>query len=75
MHGSSLLLDDIQDSSILRRGQPATHTVFGTMLAINSAGYRYLDALVEVRKLESERCLDIFCGECGLGVGLVLSGC
>ncbi len=67
LHGASLLLDDIQDSSVLRRGKPATHIVFGSMLTINSAGYRFLDALAEVRKLESEQCLDIFCGELGMG--------
>ncbi|KAK3900071.1 isoprenoid synthase domain-containing protein [Staphylotrichum tortipilum] len=54
LHGASLLLDDIQDSSVLRRGKPATHIVFGTMLTINSACYRLLDALAEVRKLENE---------------------
>lgn len=63
LHGASLMLDDIQDSSELRRGKPAAHMVFGTMQTINSAGYRFLDALSEVRKLGSERCMDVFCGE------------
>ncbi len=57
------MLDDIQDSSELRRGKPATHTVFGPMQTINSAGYRFLDALNEVRKLHGEKCLAIFCGK------------
>lgn len=64
LHGASLMLDDIEDSSQLRRGKPATHMVFGLMQTINSAGYRFLDALQEVRKLESEPCMRIFCGEC-----------
>ncbi|KAK4151149.1 isoprenoid synthase domain-containing protein [Chaetomidium leptoderma] len=55
LHGASLMLDDIQDSSELRRGKPAAHMVFGTMQTINSAGYRFLNALSEVRKLGSER--------------------
>ncbi|KAL2139659.1 hypothetical protein VTI28DRAFT_4884 [Corynascus sepedonium] len=63
LHGASLMLDDIQDSSQLRRGKPAAHLVFGPMQTINSAGYRFLAALVEVRKLGSERCIDIFCDE------------
>lgn len=63
LHGASLMLDDIQDSSKLRRGQPTTHLVFGQMLTINSAGYRFLDALSEVRKLGSDQCMDAFCGE------------
>lgn len=62
LHGASLLLDDIHDSSQLRRGRPATHRVFGIMPTINSAGYRYVDALKEVLKLGSERCTEIFCG-------------
>jgi fusicocca-2,10(14)-diene synthase/ophiobolin F synthase len=62
LHGASLMLDDIQDSSQLRRGSPATHIIFGTMQTINAAGYRFADALMEARKLESERCMDIFCG-------------
>jgi geranylgeranyl pyrophosphate synthase len=64
LHGASLMLDDIQDSSQLRRGKPATHIVFGPMQTINTAGYHYLCTLIEVRKLDSERCIDIFCGEC-----------
>jgi geranylgeranyl pyrophosphate synthase len=64
LHGASLMMDDIQDSSQLRRGSPATHLVFGQMQTINSAGYRFLLALEEVRKLNSQRCMDIFCGEC-----------
>ncbi len=62
LHGASLMLDDIEDSSDLRRGKPATHTVFGPMQTINSAGYRFLDALNEVRKLHGESCMAAFCG-------------
>jgi len=65
LHGASLMLDDIEDSSHLRRGKPAVHMVFGTMQTINSAGYRFLGALTEVRKLDSELCMDIFCRQCG----------
>jgi geranylgeranyl pyrophosphate synthase len=61
LHGASLMLDDIQDASQLRRGKPAAHVVFGPMQTINSAGYRFLAALSEVRKL-APRCMDIFCG-------------
>lgn len=63
LHGASLILDDIQDGSLLRRGKPATHVVFGLAQAINSGGFRYLEALKDARKLGG-RCMDIFCGEC-----------
>ncbi|CAG8178604.1 unnamed protein product [Penicillium nalgiovense] len=29
LHSASLMLDDIEDSSPLRRGNPATYTIFG----------------------------------------------
>ncbi|GFF58006.1 fusicoccadiene synthase [Aspergillus udagawae] len=39
LHNSTLILDDIQDSSYLRRGFAATHHVFGSAQCINSATY------------------------------------
>ncbi|KAK4235205.1 isoprenoid synthase domain-containing protein [Achaetomium macrosporum] len=64
LHGASLMMDDIQDSSQLRRGQPATHLVFGQMQTINSAGYRFLDALSEVRKLNNvDELRDLYIGQ------------
>lgn len=39
LHNSTLILDDIQDASILRRGYAATHQVFGSAQCINSATY------------------------------------
>ncbi|KAK4104428.1 terpenoid synthase [Parathielavia hyrcaniae] len=63
LHGASLMMDDIQDSSQLRRGKPATHMVFGPMQTINAAGNQFLDALHEVQKLSSPRCMEIFCGQ------------
>ncbi|OJJ87098.1 uncharacterized protein ASPGLDRAFT_23142 [Aspergillus glaucus CBS 516.65] len=47
LHGASLMLDDIEDSSKFRRGQVSTHTVFGSAQTINSAGYRVNEALKE----------------------------
>lgn len=37
LHNASLILDDIEDDSKLRRGKPATHLLFGQAQAINSA--------------------------------------
>ncbi|KAK3307854.1 isoprenoid synthase domain-containing protein [Chaetomium strumarium] len=62
LHGASLMMDDIQDSSQLRRGSPATHLVFGQMQTINSAGYRFLLALEEIRKLKKE-IRDLYIGQ------------
>ena len=62
LHNPSLMLDDIQDNSALRRGRPSTHTIFGTAQTINSAGYQIIKAMNEVRKLNHPQCDDIFSG-------------
>ena len=39
LHDASLLVDDIEDGSRLRRGQPTAHSIFGVPLTINCANY------------------------------------
>ena len=51
LHNASLLLDDIEDGSELRRGAPTAHKVFGEALTINSANYLYFVALEKVNPL------------------------
>ncbi|KAL2842929.1 isoprenoid synthase domain-containing protein [Aspergillus pseudoustus] len=51
LHNTSLLLDDIQDQSPLRRGKPAPHRIFGTAQTINSATFLYVRAVREVIQL------------------------
>ena len=51
LHNASLLLDDIEDGSELRRGAPTAHKVFGEALTINSANYLYFVALEKVTPL------------------------
>ncbi|KAF4231839.1 hypothetical protein CNMCM6457_005138 [Aspergillus fumigatiaffinis] len=63
LHNASLMLDDIEDSSTLRRGQPATHTVFGVGQTINSANFLLIQAADQVRQLDDSRCMDIFMEE------------
>lgn len=36
---TSMLIDDVQDGSHLRRGLPAAHTIYGIPLTINAANY------------------------------------
>lgn len=63
LHNASLILDDVEDGSMSRRGRPATHTVFGIPQAINSAGYQINKAMIEVLKLGNSQCVEIFTGE------------
>lgn len=64
LHTSSLLIDDVQDDSILRRGIPVAHNIFGTAQAINSANYVYFLAMDELRKVERrDEAMEIFISE------------
>lgn len=44
-HNASLLIDDIEDDSLLRRGQPCAHVKFGVPSTINSGNYMYFVGL------------------------------
>ncbi|XP_029048387.1 geranylgeranyl pyrophosphate synthase isoform X1 [Osmia bicornis bicornis] len=51
LHTSSLLIDDIQDNSVLRRGIPVAHNIYGTASTINAANYVIVIALERVLAL------------------------
>lgn len=63
LHESSLLIDDVQDSSELRRGFPVAHNIFGVAQTINSANYIYFVALQELQKLKNTQATSIFAEE------------
>ncbi|VEN38200.1 unnamed protein product [Callosobruchus maculatus] len=52
LHNASLLIDDIQDNSILRRGIPVAHSIYGIASTINSANYTSFIALERVMDLK-----------------------
>lgn len=63
LHTASLLIDDVEDNSILRRGLPVAHTLFGVPQTINSANYVYFCALEELQKLNNQQALNHFAEE------------
>lgn len=64
LHTASLLIDDIEDGSDLRRGKPASHIIYGVPQTINSANYVYFLAMQESQKLSDPRAaLQIFTEE------------
>ncbi|KAL5047929.1 isoprenoid synthase domain-containing protein [Aspergillus fruticulosus] len=63
LHNSSLMLDDIEDISYLRRGQPATHAFYGISQTINSANLVYVKTVHEVTRLHNPKCMEIFIDE------------
>ncbi|CAK7244920.1 MAG: geranylgeranyl pyrophosphate synthetase [Sporothrix thermara] len=70
LHTASLLVDDVEDSSSLRRGLPVAHNIFGVPQTINSANYIYFVALQELQKLHNPKALVIFSEElCNLHRG------
>lgn len=45
LHTASLMLDDIEDGSSLRRGHPAAHAVFGVAQTINAGSFAIIEAI------------------------------
>ncbi|KAJ7182659.1 isoprenoid synthase domain-containing protein [Mycena crocata] len=54
LHNASLMVDDIQDDSQLRRGAPVTHKIYGVPQTINTANYVYFLAYQELMALPGE---------------------
>jgi len=51
LHAGSLIIDDIQDDSDERRGQPTLHRVYGTAVAINTGNWLYFWPFVLLGRL------------------------
>ncbi|KAL3783578.1 hypothetical protein HJC23_002082 [Cyclotella cryptica] len=63
LHNASLLIDDIEDNSKLRRGNPVAHSIFGVPNVINCANYVYFLALGRVQALGKEEAMQVFVNE------------
>ncbi|KAJ3929515.1 MAG: isoprenoid synthase domain-containing protein [Lentinula lateritia] len=53
LHAASLMVDDIEDDSQLRRGRPVAHKVYGIPQTINTANYVYFLAFQELFTLNN----------------------
>jgi geranylgeranyl diphosphate synthase type 3 len=60
LHNASLLVDDIEDSSKLRRGVPCAHSIYGVASTMNCANYVYFLALEKCHSLQSRPALNVF---------------
>lgn len=56
-------IDDVEDDSILRRGVPAAHHIYGIPQTINCANYVYFLALSELTKLNKPNMIIIYTEE------------
>jgi len=63
LHNSSLLIDDIEDNSVLRRGLPVAHKVYGVASAINCANYVYFLALQQCASMKNVKASEVFLEE------------
>jgi geranylgeranyl pyrophosphate synthase len=64
IHNGTLIIDDIEDASEIRRGKPCTYRIFGLDIAINAGNAMYylsLLPLIEKReKIEAEKLCKIY---------------
>lgn len=50
VHNGTLMVDDIEDGSELRRGKPCTHKIFGVDIAVNAGNFMYYAPLLPLMK-------------------------
>ncbi len=54
VHNGTLIIDDIEDSSELRRGKPCTYRIFGVDLAVNAGNAMYYLPLLPLMEKKAE---------------------
>ena len=52
LHAGSLIVDDIEDGSLTRRGRPALHVSHGLPLALNTGNFLYFAAQMQLEQLD-----------------------
>ncbi|KAF1957775.1 geranylgeranyl pyrophosphate synthetase [Byssothecium circinans] len=63
LHTASLLVDDVEDSSVLRRGIPVANSIYGVAQTINTANYVYFRALQELMLMGNPKLVEIYSDE------------
>lgn len=56
IHTGTLVIDDIQDDSPLRRGKPPLHQLVGMPQALNLGNWMYFEALTRIRQIPASEC-------------------
>lgn len=62
LHNASLLVDDIEDNSHMRRGVPVAHAIYGIAQTLNCANYVYFLALEQCQAL-NPKAMRVFIAE------------
>ncbi|KAJ1025220.1 hypothetical protein NDA16_002724 [Ustilago loliicola] len=55
LHTASLLMDDVEDNSDLRRGIPVAHKIYGVPQTINTANYVYFLVFSEIFRMNEDQ--------------------
>jgi len=63
LHNATILLDDVEDGSALRRGRPVAHKVYGEAPTVNAGGHKINESLLEILKLRCPTSTQIYAGE------------
>ncbi|OJK01324.1 hypothetical protein ASPACDRAFT_25678 [Aspergillus aculeatus ATCC 16872] len=63
LHNASLILDDIQDQSPMRRGQAATHVVFGVGQSTNTATFMIVETFRKAQEIMHTGLKSLFTGQ------------
>ncbi|KAI8336833.1 geranylgeranyl pyrophosphate synthase [Chlamydoabsidia padenii] len=63
LHNASLMIDDVQDGSDLRRSVPVAHHIYGVPQTINCANYVYFLALQHILQLNNPLMVTIYTEE------------
>ncbi|SPO30814.1 related to farnesyltranstransferase (al-3) [Ustilago trichophora] len=58
LHTASLLMDDVEDNSDLRRGIPVAHKIYGVPQTINTANYVYFLVFSEIFRMNEDSSSD-----------------
>lgn len=56
VHAGSLIIDDIQDDSLERRGDQCLHRKYGVPCALNAANWMYFEALRKIDEISLSEC-------------------
>ena len=55
IHNGTLMIDDIEDSSQVRRNKPCVHLLYGVDVAINAGNFMYYAPMLKIIKLQKYR--------------------
>ncbi|MBI2675443.1 MAG: polyprenyl synthetase family protein [Candidatus Aenigmarchaeota archaeon] len=50
LHNGSIMVDDVEDSSSMRRGKPTTHSIYGVDIAVNAGNFMYFLPLLILKE-------------------------